>query len=255
MGLIDWIKRGFANKETKVAEVKPVQPVSPPTKLPERPNPDAIGLGRLRYPAAIHNVGGLMKTIGRYANGYPQGAIVHFTSGSSAESSLSWGIESGYCFFLIAKDGTVYQNFDLDKWGYHAGSSSWPGLSGSVSDELVGIEIDCAGGLEKVGGGKFKSWFGRMYDEACVRYSSGKDNVKPGYYEMYTPEQETALIALLRWLKSNKPDVFDFDFVLGHDEVAPSRKDDPGASLSMTMPKFREHLKELESQPSAPVVA
>jgi hypothetical protein len=22
------------------------------------------------------------------------------------------------------------------------------------------------------------------------------------------------------WLKGNKPDVFDFDFVLGHDEVA-----------------------------------
>jgi len=52
------------------------------------------------------------------------------------------------------------------------------------------------------------------------------------------------LFKLLRWLEYNGNGIFKLDFVLGHDEVAPSRKNDPGGSLSMTMPEFRKKLKE-----------
>lgn len=69
-----------------------------------------------------------------------------------------------------------------------------------------------------------------------------------GYYHKFTEEQETALIKLLNWLKQQKPEIFKYDNVVGHDEVAYGnkkwgRKSDPGGCLSMTMVQLRERLK------------
>ena len=56
------------------------------------------------------------------------------------------------------------------------------------------------------------------------------------------------------WLKRNNPDVFRFDYVAGHDEIATlgspgspkektlGRKQDPGGSLSLPMAEYREML-------------
>jgi len=233
---------------------------------------------KLYYPKAVRSER-VLRTRGYYKKKYPLGAIVHFTAGRSrnkadggklnsdthaemGEKSLAYADrQDSYAYFLIDRDGNVYQNFPLDRWGYHAGDSSWPGLFGNVSDELVGIEIQCAGKLQDYyqnseGGtkyacpeGKLAAWFTRpnngdlFFDkEKEARYSDKKDNIKKGWYHIYSPEQEEALIELLIWLKRNNPDVFQFKNVAGHDEVAPNRKSDPGASLTMTMPEFRKLL-------------
>lgn len=241
---------------------------------------------KLWYPKAVR-IEGKMRTRGNYRNGYPQGAVVHFTAGRSRKrkdggnrnpvthyergvAGVKSAIDKGaYAYFVIDRDGNVFQNFPLNRWGYHAGESAWRGLSGSVSDELVGIEIQNAGGLKdywKDGSGrkhncpegKLAAWFSRpdrgdkLFDkETECRYSKDDDNIQEGWYHKYSEEQEQALEELLIWMKRNNPDVFSLSFVLGHDEVAGkkgigySRKSDPGASLSMTMSKFREHLKKI----------
>lgn len=179
-------------------------------------------------------------TRGHYKNGYPKGAIVHFTAGhrSGVKAGIEEQVRNGYTYFVIDRDGRIGQNFPLDSWGYHAGASSYKGLDGTVSDELVGIEIQAGGRLESNG----KTWFGKVPDE--IREIKTKTvNQQPGKYEAFTKAQEESLIRLLTWLRTNNPDVFSYDFVLGHDEVSPSRKDDPGGALSMTMPALREKLK------------
>lgn len=179
------------------------------------------------------------RTQGHYRTGYPKGAIVHFTAGW--RNGLNEGLEAqardGYSYLLIDKDGNIGQNFALDSWGWHAGPSSWKGLDGTVSDELVGIEIQAGGSLDKDG----KTWFGKTPD-ATRRIAKKTANQQAGVYESYTQAQEEALIRLLRWLHSNNPEVFKFEFVLGHDEVSPGRKNDPGGALSMTMPDLRKLL-------------
>ena len=190
-----------------------------------------------------------MRIQGKYAKLYPQGAIVHFTAGNceteqDAQDSLAWGKEQGYAFFVIGPKGVVYQNFPLDSWGYHAGQSSYPGLGSGVSSKLVGIEVACAGTVDSNG----KSWFKKIYHNDRIRTVPKRDNRVAGRYVKYTPEQEKALIDLIVWLKKNNPAVFDIKYVLGHDEVPPGRKDDPGGALSMTMPEFRKHIESLTNQ-------
>lgn len=215
----------------------------------ERPNVNDKGAGLLWHPLAkIHKL--RMKTHGKYLRNYPRGAIVHYTAGERP-GNLDWGIAQGYCYLLIDGNGVLHQAHPINEWGYHAGASSYKGLQGSVSDELIGIEIACAGILEPVtvnGVKKYKAWFhkytSQYFGEDQVRYSGDNANIKAGYYQKYTKEQEETLVHTLQWLKWNDPyNVFSYDFVLGHDEVAPQRKQDPGASLSMAMPEFRNLLK------------
>lgn len=177
-----------------------------------------------------------MSTSFTYPKGYPHGAIVHFTAGrdkteQEALDSYNWGCDSGFTFFVIGPTGKLYQGFPLNKGGAHAGASYWPGLGSGVSSKLVGIEVACAGKLDNRG----KSWFGVTYPQ---------DEIRNGF-KKYTPQQEETLIKLLVWLKKNCPDVFDVQYILGHDECAvpAGRKNDPGSSLSMTMDELRALIK------------
>lgn len=192
-----------------------------------------------------------MKTQGKYKGNYPQGAVVHYTAGRfdkgeyDALSTLKDGISKGYCYFVISNDGIIYQSFPLDSWGYHAGDSYYPGLGHGVSRKLVGIELCNAGILTKQPNNKFKTWYGDTIPTVNVRTSLKRDNIKAGTYHMYTEAQESSLDRLIMFLHHNNPTVFHLNYVLGHDEVAPDRKNDPGASLSRSMPEYRKYLTDL----------
>ena len=228
---------------------------------------------KTRYPQASQDVSGQMKVQGRYAAGYPSGAIVHFTAGGrDAVATVEGGIRNGYCFFVIGPDGHVYQNFELECWGSHAGKSTHQKLGNSVSRFLVGIEICCAGKVRQMDGECFRPWFNDPdhYRRCCepiprgvpdpardlaaaeVRHVERFHNREAGWYHCFTAEQELALTDLLLWLKENNPAVFQFEFVLGHDEVSPGRKNDPGGSLSVTMPMLRQRLIALRDDGTIP---
>lgn len=233
------------------------EPVTPPidnvNPIDVHPAKDKPGLRSEWYPKG-HISQYKMRTKGKYEKGWPLGAVVHFTAGrDGAEKTIKGGVENGYAYLCIQKDGKIYQAHPMSEWGYHAGESAWKHLAkklvGAVSDDLVGIEINNAGRLTEKSG-RLYTWFGVEVPKDNARYTPGKENQLKGWYEKYTPEQEKTLIEFLLWCKNQAPDVFDFDFVLGHDEVAgPAgigrwRKNDPGASLSMTMPEFRALLKQ-----------
>jgi hypothetical protein len=234
--LIQWLKDLFAKDKDRPS----LQVVESPLKFDSKKP-----LKLLRVPFAVHDKGGEMKTAGYYRKGYPEGAVVHFTAGRHGTGAISTARKNGYCYFLIDQDGTIYQNFDLNRWGSHAGQSKWPSLGESVSKYLVGIEITSGGKLKKQTDGQYKTWFDVTIPTEKVRCSDGKDNIEKGCYEKFTDKQEESLISLLSWLYKNNPDVFKLDLVLGHDSVCypKGRKNDPGGSLSMTIPELQHLLK------------
>jgi len=209
-----------------------------------------------------------MKTRGEYTNGYPEGLVVHWTSGwhlkrglwgnpfpqhtqkspefvsSSREYALrtaNLGQSQGYNYLVMDAFGRLYQSRDLTKWGYHAGKSYWPGVGHSVSSHFAGVEILCLGDLKKTSGGRFLTWFDYEVPREHVRERDG------GYYHKYSIEQESQLVRLCLWLVRNSPKVeggpvFKIINIVGHDEVRPGRKSDPGGSLSIGMNGLRDRI-------------
>lgn len=235
---------------------EPEVPVDQPE--PERPSQGETGKLLMTIPDAIIHPK-KMKEKGTYAGGYPIGAVVHYSAGRSllglkdTNNMMNSGIGDGYTYLGISRDGRTVQAHPLDKWGNHCGESKWPGLGSSLSSKLIGIEVTCAGKLDKISDNQYKSWFGEIYTKDQVRYVEEKEWECPtGYYLKFTPEQEKELVRVLVFLYLNDPKKrFSFDNVLAHHEVSGKkglgywRKTDCGGSLSMPMSKFRAHLKTL----------
>jgi N-acetyl-anhydromuramyl-L-alanine amidase AmpD len=188
-----------------------------------------------------------------YEQGYPRGAVVHFTAGrDNAIATLEYLGRVGFPCLVMGRDGVIYQAFPLNRGGSHSGTSH--------HKYSVGIEIVAAGICEPVtvnGQRKFKAWFHKSaseyFEESAMRYVERNGSRRAGLYHKYTPAQEESLIKLLLWLKSQAPDIFSFDDVKGHDECCdeggrPGAKNDPGGALSMTMPELRTLLKQKYAQ-------
>jgi N-acetyl-anhydromuramyl-L-alanine amidase AmpD len=174
----------------------------------------------------------------------PVGLIVHFHAGwaddrNNSIACLKSGVKNGYTYHCLEEDGTLYQSVGMADQGYHCGTHH--------HRDHVGIEVMCGGKLgvttDPIGKKVFKTWFDKTVKPENVRYSLPQDNVKEGYYEMFTMHQEKTLIDICMWMRA-RYGWTSFDNVLGHDEVAPKYKNDPGASLSMSMPEFRAYLEK-----------
>lgn len=186
-----------------------------------------------------------LPTKGVYKNGVPEGLIIHYTAGNrdqSPYSALQSAYAQGFCYFFIDAKGTIYQQFDLNKWGQHAGLSTCPVTNRkNVSKLYAGVEIACAGKLIQ-NEDKYFTWFGKRVLNDDVREFDGSDTqFGKGFYQKFTIPQEQALLTLcLSFIK-----IFGIspEFILGHDEVAQFRKEDPGGSLSCSMSEFRNILR------------
>lgn len=119
--------------------------------------------------------------------------VIHYTAMATAEDAikrLSDPAAAVSAHYVVDNDGTIYRLVSEDKRAWHAGVSFWDGHS-NLNASSVGIEI-------------------------------ANDGVSP-----YPEAQMKAVIALSNDIASrHKLRAF---YVVGHSDIAPDRKDDPGA--------------------------
>lgn len=154
--------------------------------------------------------------------------VHHFTAGEH-ESSIYWLKQpkaKASAHFCISREGEIVQMAPLSRATWHAGKSYWKGING-LNRWSHGIEIENFGQLESRGG-KFVSWSGQVVKG--VPYMGRHKNGGPvAAWDRYTDAQLEAVEALSLALNSH----FRYDDVLGHDEIAPGRKTDPGPAYPM----------------------
>ncbi len=131
----------------------------------------------------------------------PQGAVIdmlvlHYTGMESASEALDRLCDPASqvsAHWLIDEDGTVCRMVDEAMRAWHAGESAWKGAT-DVNSRSIGIEL-----------------------------------VNPGHefgYRPFTEPQYEALIVLARDILARHP--IPPGNVVGHSDVAPARKRDPG---------------------------
>jgi N-acetyl-anhydromuramyl-L-alanine amidase AmpD len=90
------------------------------------------------------------------------------------------------------------------------------------------------------------TWFDYEVPKEHVREVNGR------FFHKFSIEQENQLVRLCLFLVRNSPrvgrePVFQIKNIVGHDEVSPGRKSDPGGSLSFGMNGLRDRvLREIK---------
>jgi N-acetylmuramoyl-L-alanine amidase len=160
----------------------------------------------------------------------PRYLVFHYTAGKSATSSINWltNPESkASAHLVLARDGTITQLAPFNVKTWHAGISHWDGLSG-LNSYSIGIEMDNAGPLKKVGD-KYQAWFGTLYAEDQVVNAKHKLDDDPRWWHAYTEIQIQKALELAQLLVRH----YDLKDVVGHEDIAPDRKRDPGPAFPL----------------------
>ncbi len=177
------------------------------------------------------------KTSGKFATGQPDAVLVHYTAGRDALSSVKTLLNpkvKASAHLVIGRDGKIYQLAPFDEITWHAGASSWQGRNG-MNKYCIGIEIDNAGRLDKQGE-EYLSWFGKAYPPGEVFEGVHRNERKPTYWHRYTEQQ----IELVEELCELFLETYPITQILGHEEVSPGRKSDPGPAFPLDV--LRDHL-------------
>lgn len=175
-------------------------------------------------------------TSGLFKQGFPDTIVIHFTAGSSLASSVNvlTRPDSGVsAHFAVGRNGNIVQMLPTNKIAWHAGESHFEGRSG-LNQYSIGIELDNAGQLKERSDGTYESWFGKVFEKKEVFEAKKKSQHATGYWHKYSDIQISRTLTLCKALCEH----YQISTIVGHEEIAPSRKVDPGPAFPLQ--KFKE---------------
>jgi N-acetylmuramoyl-L-alanine amidase len=173
---------------------------------------------------------------GKYTENLPDTIIIHYTAGpfKASLNTLTNPSVKASAHVLVDRDGTITQLVPFDTIAWHAGKSSYKGREG-FNKYSIGIEIVNSGPLTK-SGNVYRSWFGSAYNPDDVIEATHRNETTSRFWHIYTEEQIEAVTELCRLLINQ----YGIKSILGHEEIAPSRKTDPGPAFPLD--KLRNQL-------------
>ncbi|HET6231655.1 MAG TPA: N-acetylmuramoyl-L-alanine amidase [Longimicrobiaceae bacterium] len=156
--------------------------------------------------------------------------VMHFTAGSSAKESITWLADpqaKASAHLVIGKDGSVTQMVAFNKVAWHAGKSTWEGIDG-LNTYSIGIELDNPGRLTRKGD-HWAADFGGSYKDADVIQAVHKNETKSSGWFKYPQAQ----MDVAREIATLLVKTYGIKEVIGHEDISPGRKVDPGPAFPM----------------------
>ncbi len=155
--------------------------------------------------------------------------VVHHTAGASGQSSIDYWrtLTSGVCAHLvIERDGSVIQCRPFNRTCGHAGRSTW-----HDGDSQYTNLNSCSIGIELANAGDDKgalSWARKQpgFRSVTMRHKNGGPLTE---WECYPSAQLAACEMVSKLLVER----YNLDDLIGHEDIAPSRKTDPGPAFPM----------------------
>lgn len=165
----------------------------------------------------------------------PEFLIIHYTaSGPDSDIARYFSSESAgvSAHLVIRRDGSIKQCVSFDRVAWHAGKSRWVGKDGvhysGLNTTAIGIELENWGPLQKAKTG-WVSWTGANVDGSRVVQARHKFGLPDCGWEIFTLAQiETAIAAARAICRA-----YEIKDIMGHDDIAPGRKSDPGPAWNM----------------------
>ena len=179
----------------------------------------------------------------------PRFLVMHFTAGVSAGSAIHWMSNpeaKAAAHIVIGRDGAITQMVPFEQVAWHAGKSSWQGLD-NLNRHSIGIELDNPGRLVPSG----EAWVSdpknpkHKYSSSEVLVATHKHETAPSGWYKYPEVQLRAAQELAALLART----YALQDILGHEDIAPGRKADPGPAFPMD--RFRATVMAMARLPLA----
>lgn len=178
--------------------------------------------------------------------------VIHYTVGENFDSMVralsAEGSGHGSSHIVLGREGEIAQVEDFKARLWHAGTSYWKGRK-SLNSASIGIEVCCQGwlnerneaGLWRQRSGRYRS---RWFDVDSDKLKIGKHPDRSVFIRTYGPGTQPnvcawpgytgAQMAVLKELVPMLVDFYNVRDVVGHDEISPGRKQDPGLCIDRT---------------------
>jgi N-acetylmuramoyl-L-alanine amidase len=160
----------------------------------------------------------------------PDMLIMHFTAGQNEAGAIAWMTNPASkvaAHLLVGKEGAITQLVPFNRIAYHAGTSSWKGRT-ALNRYAIGIELDNPGPLKNVNN-QWVSSFKVAYPVEDILIAKHKFGATVFGWPKFPDAQIEAATALATLLVYT----YNMTDIVGHDDVAPTRKWDPGPAFPM----------------------
>jgi N-acetylmuramoyl-L-alanine amidase len=201
---------------------------------------------------------------------YPDAIIIHYTAMYDAQAAVNAlsrytpGGRNASAHLVIGKKGEIFQLAPFNYKTWHAGTSFYNGRK-SYNSFSIGIEIDNLGWLDSYEDGQYYSRPEllnlhnpiKVLPENVIKKKHSNALVKKEYWQKFTPEQIATVKEICDLISRN----YTIKEILGHDEIAPERKQDPGPDFpiewlrNQVLYSDREDKEELEPEVFQPFLA
>ncbi len=183
----------------------------------------------------------------------PELLCLHYTVSWPAKAVIGGFTRTGAnasAHLVLDLDGTFTQMVPFDRQAWHAGKSEWKGRSGCNAFSL-GIEIVNPGPVfrDPIKGGEWRDVNKRVWTGGHVELVP--PDGFPGHWRNWAPYPEAQLVSLESVCREICRE-YAISEVVGHSDISPERKFDPGPAFPMDRIRLACGLRDTDASELAP---